>query len=84
MMKIFKRIFYTIALLFFIVCSSSCNVVSKIKPGDFGDYTDRLFRTIIGNDELTIHYLFKNKEALGITETSLSLPTPGSSSALGR
>ncbi len=83
-MKIIKRFCCLIALLFFILCSSSCNVVSKIKPGDFGEYTDRLFATIIGNDELTIHYLFKDKEALGIKETSLSLPTPGSSSALGR
>ena len=83
-MKIIKRIFYLVALLCFILCSSSCNVVSKIKPGDFGEYSDRLFATIIGKDELTIHYLFKNKDALGITDTTLSLPTPGSSSALGK
>ena len=85
-MKIFKKVFVILSLLLCANLISSCdtNIVSRIDPGDFNEYSSRLFGTIIGDDELTIHYLFKDKEALGITETSLSLPTPGASSALGK
>lgn len=83
-MKLIKKIFLFFMLLITINLSSSCNIVEKINPGDFDEYSARLFHTLIGKDELTIHYLFNNKEALGITETNLSLPTPGSTSALGK
>lgn len=83
-MKSIKKVFLIFILFFISITISSCSFIEKIDPGDFEDYSDRLFHTLIGNDELTIHFLFKNKEAIGVTETQLSLPTPGSSSALGK
>ena len=83
-MKSIKKIFIIIILIFASITISSCSFIEKIDPGDFDDYSKRLFQTLIGNDELTIHFLFKNKEAICFTETELSLPTPGSSSALGK
>lgn len=83
-MKTLKKFFSLITLFIFLFFMSSCSLVENINPGDFNDYTDRLFHTLIGNDELTIHYLFKDKEAIGVTETELSLPTPASTSGLGK
>ena len=83
-MKTIKKLFSIILVFILFIVSSSCSLVEKINPGDFDEYSARLLDTLLGNDELTIHYLFKDKEAIGKTETVLSLPTPGSSSALGK
>ncbi|MBR2891912.1 MAG: DUF885 family protein [Bacilli bacterium] len=79
-----KKFVVVIILFISMIFVSSCSFVEKIDPGDFEDYSKRLFNTLIGDDELTIHFLFKDKKALGVEETTLSLPTPGSSSALGK
>ena len=62
-MRKFKKILLVLTLFFWINLISSCSteIVSKIDPGDFNDYSNRLFGTIIGDDELTIHYLFKER-----------------------
>ena len=83
-MKTIRKIVSLLLVLVFVITSNSCGLVEKIDPGDFDEYSKRLLDTLLGNDELTIHYLFKDKEAIGKTETELSLPTPGSSSALGK
>ena len=83
-MKTIKKLFSIILVFILFITASSCSLVNKIDPGDFDEYSARLLDTLLGNDELTIHYLFKDKEAIGKTETELSLPTPGSSSALGK
>lgn len=79
--KLYVLLLMLITLFSFTACGS---FVESIDPGDFEEYSAGLFGTLIGNDELTIHYLFENKEAIGVEETTLSLPTPGSSSALGK
>ena len=81
--KMFKKLIVVFLLLICTFTSSSCNIVDHINPGDFDDYTDRLLHTLLGKDELTIHFLFKDKSTVGIDETTISLPTPGSTSALG-
>ena len=83
-MKRIKKFIFIIILIFTTMISTSCSFIEKIDPGDFDEYSDRLFHTLIGSDEMTIHFLFKNKESIGVTETELSLPTPGASSALGK
>ena len=87
-MKIIKT-FFTKTLVFILLLVSlftlpSCSLVEQINPGDFDEYTTKLLYTLLGKDEFTIHFLFNDKEALGITETELSLPTPGATSALGK
>lgn len=82
--RILKRIIAVLLLIFVSITSSSCDIISKIDPGDFNEFSDRLLHTILGHDELTIHFLFNDKEALGITDTTISLPTPGTTSALGK
>lgn len=85
-MKLYKKIIiiFILTLSLFFLPSCSTNIVSKIDPGEFEEYSAGLFKTLIGKDELTIHYLFKDKEPLQLEETTLSLPTPGTSSALGK
>lgn len=86
-MNLIKRMRkYLFILIVFVMClvTTSCKkLVDNIDPGDFDEYTEKLFGTLIGNDEMTIHFLFKNRDKLPIEETELSLPTPGSNSALG-
>lgn len=86
-MKVLKRtqkLLLMIIVFITLFMTSSCQkIVENINPGDFEEYSKSLFGTLIGNDEMTIHFLFKNRDQLEIEETKLSLPTPGSSSALG-
>ena len=81
--KMLKKLIVVFLLLIATVMSSSCSIIERINPGDFDDYTERLLHTLLGNDELTIHFLFKDKASIGVEETTISLPTPGSTSALG-
>ncbi len=86
-MKLIKKMRKIVFIMIFFVAlllTTSCKkIVDNIDPGDFDEYTKKLFGTLIGNDEMTIHFLFKNRDELPIEETKLSLPTPGSNSALG-
>lgn len=82
--KYIKKVFIFLFLFIVVFTTSSCDLISKIDPGDFNDYSARLLKTLLGNDELTLHFLFNDKEALGITDTKVSLPTPGTTSALGK
>lgn len=84
-MKRLQKILVLLLMFVTFFSVNACgNLVESIDPGEFEEYTAGLFGTLIGNDELTIHYLFENKEAIGVEETTLSIPTPGSSSALGK
>jgi uncharacterized protein (DUF885 family) len=83
-MKKMRKFLFILVLFVFTLLTTSCKkIVENIDPGDFDEYTEKLFGTLIGNDEMTIHFLFKNRDKLPIEKTNLSLPTPGSNSALG-
>ncbi len=83
-MKKMRKFLFILVLFVFTLLTTSCKkIVENIDPGDFDEYTEKLFATLIGNDEMTIHFLFKNRDKLPIEKTNLSLPTPGSNSALG-
>lgn len=83
LLKRIKKLFICLIIFLTLITASSCSIVENINPGDFEEYSKNLLGTLIGNDEMTIHFLFKNREQLDVTETELSLPTPGSNSALG-
>jgi len=83
-MKFVRKLFLVITLFFTISLIPSCSFVEKINPGDFDEYSDKLLHTVLGHDELTLHFLFNDYSSLGIEETKLSLPTPGATSTLGK
>ena len=84
-MKKIQKLFVLLLMVITIFSINACgSIVDSIDPGDFEEYSAGLFGTLIGNDELTIHFLFEDKSSIGVEETTLSLPTPGSTSALGK
>ncbi len=83
-MKNFKKLIVLIILVVFSYTITSCSFVEKIDPGDFDEYSSNLLSTLLGNDEMTLNFLFKNEDTVKVEETELSLPTPGTTSALGK
>ena len=84
LLKKMRKFVLMVVLIVTMLLTTSCKkVIENINPGDFDQYTKNLFATLLGNDEMTIHFLFKNRENYDFPETDLSLPTPGSNSALG-
>lgn len=82
-MKKFKTLFITILCLFLTFTISSCSLFPKeADPSTFDNYTHELFLTIMGDDEFTSHFLFKNPENYGLSQNgSIMLPTPSINNA---
>lgn len=78
-MKIYKKIFISIILLLLPFILSSCSIFqTEADPSTFDDYTYELFYLIIGDDEFTNHFLFKDPDNYGLQPySSINLPTPG-------
>ncbi len=85
-MKTYKKIFICLLFLLLPFILTSCNPFQKeADPSTFDDYTNDLFFLIMGDDEFTNHFLFKNPENYGLSEhSSISLPTPAISSNLSK
>ena len=82
-----KKLFIFITTLFFFICTvSSCSFFNKeLDPNTFNDYTKELLTPLIGNDEFTQHFLFKDPTSYGLSETGdISLPTPTVSNTLSK
>lgn len=50
---------------------------------NFELFSNSIFQTLVGNDELTSNYLFNHPENFGLERYEPSLPTPGKTDALG-
>lgn len=81
-----KKIFISIFIILLPLALSSCFLPEKeADPSTFNDYTKELFYLIMGDDELTNHFLFKNPENFGLNPySSIVLPAPGTTNALGK
>lgn len=75
-----KHFLCFILILFFTTTLTSCLNFSfreEADPNTFDDYTKELFIPILGNNEFTNHFLFKNPENYGLPEIgNFELPTP--------
>lgn len=84
MIKLLNRFKY---LLGFFVLFVSCFILSSCvveQPKEnFDTFTNSIFQTLVGQDELTSNYLFNNPENFGLERYEPALPTPGKSQALG-
>lgn len=86
-MKVLKSIKYFITSLLIVVSSiflTSCDscVISQPKE-NFKPFTESVFKTLVGSDELTSNYLFINPNDFGLERYEPSLPTPSKQEALG-
>ena len=83
-MKFIKRIFTAILVFFVIITTSSCKPLFKRDPSQFDGFSKQVLDLVIGTDELSINFFFKNPENYGIAHGEPYLPLPSSSSnALG-
>ena len=80
-MKFIKRIFVAILALFVIITTSSCGT-PKRDASEFDDFADSVLTLVIGSDELSINYFFKNPEDYGIEHGEPYLPKPATSSGV--
>lgn len=83
MIRFVKKIKY--AFFVFIILMSSfviagCNI--KQPKENFDAFTNSIFTTVIGKDELTSNYLFNNPSLFGLERYEPSLPTPAKTQAL--
>lgn len=81
-MKFIKRIFVAILALFVIITTFSCGTPPKRDASEFDDFADSVLTLVIGSDELSINYFFKNPEDYGIEHGEPYLPKPTTSSGL--
>ncbi len=77
-MKKLKKILILIIIILLPFLLTSCFSSQKeADPSTFDEYSQELFHLIIGDDELTNNFLFKNPENFGLPEyASIYLPTP--------
>lgn len=85
-MKFLKRFFIYLLILLLPFLLSSCYFPQQeADPSTFDAYTDELFLIIMGDDEFTNHFLFKNPEDYGLNEYSnIALPTPTVTNAISK
>ena len=82
-----KKIFLCfILILLFTTTLTSCSLFKReADPSTFNDYTKELLIPLLGDDEFTNHFLFKNPENFGLSETgTIMLPTPGTTNGIGK
>lgn len=77
----FKYVFLVMITLVSVFVLAGCNV--KQPKENFDIFTNKIFKTIIGNDELTSNFLFNDPTKFGLERYEPSLPTPGKTQALG-
>ncbi|MBQ8293167.1 MAG: DUF885 domain-containing protein [Bacilli bacterium] len=84
-MKKIKKLLITILCFVFSISLSSCDLFnSELDPSTFDDYTNDIFYMVVGADELTNNFLFKNPENYGLPKIGeLMLPVPTTNSAIG-
>ena len=76
-----KLLIFSIVSMLSILLASSC-IVQQPKE-NFETFTQSVFETLIGKDEFTSNFLFKNPENFGLERYEPSLPTPGKTQAMG-
>ena len=84
LIRYFKKVFLVLFLLVVPFSLTSCKFNwGKADVSTFDEYTTSLFASVLGNDEFTLHWLFKQQENYGFEEHGkVSLPTPSSPSIL--
>lgn len=78
-----KNLFISLLLSFSVIGLSSCNIKYESDPSTFDDFANSVFYTVVSSNEMTMNYLFENRELFGLDYAEPSLPQPGSSSILG-
>ena len=82
-MKILKRIFVVILLLFTMLSATSCDSIKK-DPSEFNAFADQVLGLAIADNEMVINFMFKNPSIYGIERGSAYLYQPSdSNSAIG-
>lgn len=81
---IWNKIKYALLIAVTLVSSfviAGCNI--KQPKENFDTFANSIFKTIIGNDELTSNFLFNDPTSFGLERYEPSLPVPGKTQALG-
>ena len=82
-----KKILYSLLCVFLCIITislSSCFQEGNKGPEGFDEFTHEIFVTLIGSDEMTCNFYFKDRSLYGLESYEPSLPTPGVSGALGK
>lgn len=82
-----KKIFYSLLCVFLCIITislSGCFKEGNKGPEGFDEFTHEIFVTLIGADEMTCNFYFKDRSLYGLENYEPSLPTPGVSGALGK
>lgn len=81
-----KKFFTILAIFLLTPIISSCTLFpQEADPSTFNDYTHELFLTIMGDDEFTSHFLFKNPQNYGLPENgNIMLPTPSTNNVFSK
>ena len=82
-MKNIKKIFITLMVLFSSIGLSSCTTKQESDPATFNDFANSVFYTVLAGDEMSMNYLFENRELFGLEQAEPSLPSPGGSNIIG-
>lgn len=82
-MKNIKKIFITLMVLFSSIGLSSCTTKQESDPATFNDFANSIFYTVLAGDEMSMNYLFENRELFGLEQAEPSLPSPGGSNIIG-
>lgn len=81
-MKRIKKTVMWLMLLCSLVIITGCGGL-RINPGPFDQYTASIFKTLV-NDEMSLNFLFEDRSTFGLEYVEPSLPTPSTSSELGK
>ena len=82
-----KKVLRLLMCLIFCIVTitlSGCFQEGKKGPEGFDEFTNQIFVTLIGSDEMTCNFYFKDRTKYGLEEYDPSLPTPGVANALGK
>ncbi len=83
-MKKVLRLLMCLIFCILTITLSGCFEEGKKGPEGFDEFTNQVFVTLIGSDEMTCNFYFKDRTKYGLTEYEPSLPTPGVANALGK
>ena len=83
MIKYIKKIFIAIVVLFSAIGLSSCEQAKESDPSTFDDFATEVLHLVLAGDEMSMNYLFENREAYGLEAAEPSLPSPKGSSFIG-
>ena len=83
-MKKVLRLLMCLIFCILTITLSGCFQEGKKGPEGFDEFTNQIFVTLIGSDEMTCNFYFKDRTKYGLEEYDPSLPTPGVANALGK